>query len=83
MILFHERTINKNKFPNGKTFWLQKYKYNRSVSKIKNNCKKMMTTSTKFKSHCLATRGSICQTKTKKDFASTSENHSNSLLWFT
>jgi hypothetical protein len=87
MILFHERTVNKNKFPNGKTFWQQKHCYNRSTSKTNKSFGKVMSSS-KIGSgsdpYVIAhtVRGSVCQTIRKEDFASSSQNYIGSLFWF-
>lgn len=83
-MMFHERTVNQNKFPNGKKFWQQKYRYNRSISKIHKNEYKMMSSSkiSNGSRHVNSVRGSVCQTKIKEDFVSTSQNYLWSLFWF-
>jgi hypothetical protein len=86
--MFHERTINQNKFSNGKKFWQQKNNYNRSVSKTSKCFTKMMSSSkfllTGYGPYIVphTVRGSVCQTKNKEDFASSSQNYGGSLFWF-
>ena len=89
MILFHERTINSNLFPNGKPFWKQKHHYNRSTSGIQSliiniivwrGNKLMMSTSHASKN--FRYRGSCSSSRNKTDIASTSQEPSGHLFWF-